>query len=188
MTMNELEPEFETPPSVQNVEEQNRSADNLGQQPKLKLTIASLMFLTVLCAIGARWPILVGFLTPVIPLLVIGLGTKFRFNWNRYLVILAAVYLPALQGFVDKGTHCRNMWPELFTVAPTFVPGMIVARSAMFSDDDLATAIAGLAMAAVISGLYLFAPAKKFALAAILVFVAIASSISVNFLIMVLHA
>ena len=102
-------------------------------------------------------------------------------------MILAAVYLPALQGFVDKGAHCRKVWPELFTVAPTFVPGMIVARSVMFTDDDWAVAIAGLAMAAMICGLYLFAPAKTFALAAILIFAAIASSISVNFLIMILH-
>lgn len=82
------------------------------------------MALVVVSALFFRWPDLSYLAVPLAAYLV-----ERRIGWesggrSRLGVLLGAIYLPCLFGFLTDCHHCREVWLRLFPITPTIAPAL----------------------------------------------------------------
>ena len=162
---------------------------------RFKFSIASLLALTAICAVVFKWPTIAMYLAIVaIPMLLLAFAENINTGKAfsiRYLWTIAAIYVPALMGFFDSGTHCRKVWPEMFPIAPGLIPSMFVISGLGLKRhrDSIGFSFAALMILAVIALMvFLIGRRNRFVFAGALVALTGVSIFFVRFLIMILHA
>jgi hypothetical protein len=147
------------------------------EKRRLRVSLAQLMGLIALVAVGCRWPSFLIVLLPAAAYFATSFGLP-----KAFAPVLLALYAPCLIGFWSDCAHCRQTWTFLWPVVPGGAVWMLSQRFLGFPawSDPAVYAISALITVVIIGvGTFVAARGRSAVRATVFLFAVLSTIVSV---------